>query len=200
MGDTFGKISHVDFAFDRHHALITTETNIQATVLTVDSRNYIELKTPKFSSASSFAFHPKGRHIALLSRSDGKDVITTYKIGDSSWNIEATFTLPTVDAQSMIWSADGRFLAVCESASMGCKIYFFAADGQRLDNMDILNIGLETTAEDFEGLGVKSMVWFSSSNIFTVTDFAGNIVLRRLTESYRVSNKNLSILELTDIT
>ena len=133
--------------------------------------------------------------MTLLTRTDGKDLVTIYSIGESSWTIEATFTPSTVDAQAMLWSPDGRFIAICDAASMGCRIYFYTADGQRLDHMDIKDLGTGTDIMDFEGLGVKSMTWFTSSGLFAITDFAGNIVIRRMTESYKVSS-SMALTEL----
>jgi WD40 repeat protein len=70
----------------------------------------------------------------------------------STYFVVKTVTLPSVDAQGVKWSPDGRWLVVWDTASVGYKAYLYTADGHlyRVYSGD---------SEDTFGLGIRSVEW-----------------------------------------
>ncbi|KKY27956.1 putative wd40 domain-containing protein [Phaeomoniella chlamydospora] len=201
LGTTFGKTTHVDFLLNHHHIIALTETNVHATILTIDGElggpKYIELKPAPKSGLpvpNILTLHPKSKnHFSILGKaSDGKDVVSTYRYSYNEvepWSVEVRNVLSTYDAQGFCWSPDGRFVAVWDTPSMGCNVRFYTGDGLELEHMCIDKImpgyGISEPQDGIEGLGVKSLNWFSKDQILGITDFDGNVVLRKLDEGYR---------------
>ena len=59
---------------------------------------------------------------------DANDVLTIHEF--RSYELIGQAILPTVDAQGLKWSPDGKWVAIWDTASMGTKVLVFTADGQ----------------------------------------------------------------------
>jgi len=91
----------------------------------------VEISSPKFfgptTACRGFSFRPGTRHLALLTRTAGRDMISIHHPAtrevQRSWSPDAT------DAQGLRWSPDGRWLVAWESPSQGHRVLFFTPDG-----------------------------------------------------------------------
>ncbi|RYP15068.1 hypothetical protein DL765_005962 [Monosporascus sp. GIB2] len=91
----------------------------------------LEIDNPKFYSASSalrgFSFRPHTHHLAVLTQASGKDVISIHK--PKTREVQRAWFPDTIDAHGLVWSPDGRWLVVWESAAQGHKVLFYTSDG-----------------------------------------------------------------------
>ncbi|ROT35868.1 WD40 domain-containing protein [Sodiomyces alkalinus F11] len=101
------------------------------TVFNLVSSKSVEISNPKFHHASSaprgFAFRPGSRHLALMTRATGKDVVSIHH--PVTRDVERSWHPDTIDAQGLVWTPDGRWLVIWESASQGRKVLFYTPDG-----------------------------------------------------------------------
>lgn len=92
----------------------------------------VAIENPKlFSSAAAcsrgVSFRPVSQHMALLVRTEGKDFVCIRSLASTA---PATIWEPeTIDAQGLVWSPDGHWLAMWESPAYGHKILFYTPDG-----------------------------------------------------------------------
>ncbi|CAK7240114.1 MAG: hypothetical protein STHCBS139747_001551 [Sporothrix thermara] len=92
----------------------------------------VAIENPKlFSSAAvcsrGVSFRPATHHMALLVRTDGKDLVCIRDLATST--PVAVWEPDTLDAQGLVWSPDGHWLTVWESPAHGRKILFYTPDG-----------------------------------------------------------------------
>lgn len=95
------------------------------------SSKAVEIGNPKLFSLSTasrcYSFRPQTRHLALLTRTTGKDMISIH--GLPTRELHRSWAPDTIDAQGIVWSPDGRWLIVWESAAHGHKLLFYTSDG-----------------------------------------------------------------------
>ncbi len=152
---------------------------LKLTIFSLVFKTSIDIASPKFWAAGNvtkgFAYRPKTGHFTLLSRRDGKDVVSVHKrdsyVADRGWYSD------TIDAQSLSWSPDGKWLAVVESAGQGHKILFYTPDGHLFRSWKGPRpSGVEE--DDFEhGAGVRSIEWTKDEKYLAVADFSSKITL-----------------------
>ncbi|RYP36808.1 hypothetical protein DL767_003198 [Monosporascus sp. MG133] len=91
----------------------------------------LEINNPKFYAASSalrgFSFRPHTHHFAVLTQASGKDAISIHK--PITREVQRAWFPDTIDAHGLVWSPDGRWLVVWESAAQGHKVLFYTSDG-----------------------------------------------------------------------
>ena len=73
-----------------------------------------------------------------------------------SFEVLRSVELGTVDAQMVLWSADGRWIAVSDAASAGYKVLIYTADGQ------LFKTWTGERGSDIQ-LGVKSITWMKEA-------------------------------------
>lgn len=110
------------------------------------------VKTPKFSHSNGFGYRPNTRQFAILLKPDAADLLTIHEF--RSYELIGRAVLPTMDAQGLKWSPDGRWLAVWDAASTGTKVLIYTADGQLFRTYT----GLPDSDPVFD-LGVKGVEW-----------------------------------------
>lgn len=145
-----GKIVNVEFGRTKEEVICFSDFGSKVTVWRLNSGKSVEIRDPKFSH-KGYGFRPVTGLFALLSRPGPQDILTLHAPG--SYAVVKTVVLPTVDAQGMKWSLDGRWIVVWDTASVGFRVYIFTADGNlyRIYNGDGADEGL--------GLGIKCVEW-----------------------------------------
>jgi hypothetical protein len=91
----------------------------------------VEISNPKFHQASTaakgFSIRQGSSHLALLTRSSGRDAISVHCPRTNemhrSWHPDVG------DAQGLAWTSGGNWLLVWESAAYGHKLLFYTSDG-----------------------------------------------------------------------
>ncbi|KAI2630743.1 hypothetical protein GGR54DRAFT_648300 [Hypoxylon sp. NC1633] len=121
----------IDFAASDGEICIWSSFGIKFTLVNFTSSKAVEIANPKFYNAASAAkgcsFRPNTHHLALLTRSSGKDMISIHSPG--AREIERSWYPDTIDAQGLAWSPDGRWLVVWESSAQAPRVIFHTSDG-----------------------------------------------------------------------
>lgn len=90
-----------------------------------------EVPNVKFCTAATvrrgFCFRPHSRHLTVLTRVAGKDMISIHH--PVTKKVQRAWCPDLVDAQGLLWSPDGAWLVIWESAALGHKILFYTPDG-----------------------------------------------------------------------
>ena len=119
----------------------------------------MEIRDPKHSIAC-YSYRPKTGHLALLTRTVAQDVMILLK--PASHEVLKSVELGTVDAQEVLWSKDGKWIAVSDAASTGHKVFIYTADGQ------LFRTWTGKTGPEVQ-LGIKSMAW--TDNALVIGDY-----------------------------
>ena len=107
--------------------------------------------------------------LATLSRPGADDLLNLYF--PRLQKQVASVKLPTIDAQSLCWSPDGRWLAVLDAPMASPWIHFYTPDGY-------LFRSFPPAAESYESaLGVKAMIWSQDSQVVGLMRFDGRMIL-----------------------
>ena len=125
------KPAHVGFGSSDSEVCVIASFGLKFAIYDLTTSRTIEIGCPKvFSPAAAsrcFSFRPQTRHLALLTRTAGKDMVSIHSF--PARELQRSWAPDTVDAQGLEWSPDGRWLAVWESASQGHKLLFYTSDG-----------------------------------------------------------------------
>ncbi|KAL2356935.1 hypothetical protein BJ546DRAFT_1058556 [Cryomyces antarcticus] len=164
-----GKIVNAEFGGTRNEVLLFSEFGARVTVWNVDSGRSVEIRDPKFTKQGrGWDYRPvsscgsSGNSMfALLSRAGAQDVVTLH--APATYQVLKTTVLPTVDAQGLKWSPDGKWFAVWEAASAGYSILIYTADGHVYRTYS--GEGVEA---DVQGLGIKSVEWSPRGDFLAV--------------------------------
>ncbi|KAL4977015.1 Quino protein amine dehydrogenase [Aspergillus desertorum] len=143
---------NVDFAADDNEIIAFHAFNTKLTIFGLDSGRSHIIKSPKFSHQNGFGYRPKTGQLAILLKPETSDLLTVHE--PQSYEVIGREVLPTVDAQGLKWSPDGRWIAVWEAASAGTKVLVFTADGQLFRTYT----GLPESHGPFD-LGVRGIEW-----------------------------------------
>ena len=120
----------------------------------VEIRDIKTLSRNEGGTAGVFAVRPRSGHIAALTRPAGKDVVVILEPRGKR-GVEAQFevTGAVTDARGLRWSADGRWLAVWETASAGGVVAVYTPDGQ------LFKVWRDGGGQDGVSLGVERCEW-----------------------------------------
>ncbi|KAL1999131.1 hypothetical protein VTN02DRAFT_4999 [Thermoascus thermophilus] len=121
-------LTYVDFGGDENEIICFHPWNTKITLFTLDTGRSQVIKSPKFSNPNGYGYRPRTRQLAVLLKPDANDVLTVHEA--QTYELISRAVLPTVDAQGLKWSPDGKWIAVWEAASAGTKVLIYTADGQ----------------------------------------------------------------------
>jgi WD40 repeat protein len=145
-------IANCDFGSREDELLIFHFWCTKLTVFNLTTGQSLVIKSPKFSHAYGYGYRPNTKQFAIILKPDAADVLTIHKT--QTYDVIGKVTLPTVDAQGLKWSPDGRWIAVWECPSAGTKVIILAADGQ------IYRTYSGTpTCDNSHDLGIRSLEW-----------------------------------------
>lgn len=140
--------TNVDFGGDENEVIAFHAWNTKLTVFGLDTGRSQVVKTPKSSHHNSYGYRPRTRQLAILLKPDASDLLTIHEY--RSYGLVNRAVLPTVDAQGLKWSHNGKWIAVWDAASMGTKVLVYTADGQLyrtytgpLDSDPVLDLGVK---------------------------------------------------------
>jgi hypothetical protein len=127
------KSTYVDFGATHREACACSAHGIKLSLFNLASAKVVEISNPKFYTASSaargFSFRPRTHHLALLTRTYGKDTVSIHAA--DSREVQRSWSPDVVDAQGLSWTPNGEWLVVWESASQGRRVLFFTPDGHK---------------------------------------------------------------------
>lgn len=169
-------IMHVDFGARDDEVIVFHSWNSKVTIFSLDSGRSQVIKSPKFCNPNGYSYRPRTRQLAILLKPETSDLLTLHEI--QTYELITRVTLPTVDAQGVRWSPDGKWIAVWEAASAGTKVLIYTADGQLFRAYTGLSEG-----DDTYDLGVRTIEWSPvansnrSSKFLAVGKFDGTVDL-----------------------
>lgn len=143
---------NIDFGGDENEVIVFHAWNTKLTIFSLDTGRSQVIKTPKSSHYNNFGYRPKTRQFAIILKPDANDLLTIHEF--RSYELIGRAVLPTVDAQGLKWSPDGRWIAVWDAASTGTKVLVYTADGQPFRAYTG-----PPDSDDAIDLGVKNIQW-----------------------------------------
>ncbi|PLB44619.1 WD40 domain protein [Aspergillus steynii IBT 23096] len=149
--------TNVDFGGDENEVVVFHAWNTKLSIHGLDTGRSQVIKSPKSSHYNGFGYRPKTRQFAILLKPDAVDLLTIHEF--RSYELIGRATLPTVDAQGMKWSPDGRWIAVWDAASAGTKVLIYTADGQPFRTYTG-----PPGADSSLDLGVRNIEWSPASS------------------------------------
>ncbi|KAK3333181.1 WD40-repeat-containing domain protein [Cercophora scortea] len=187
------KPAYVGFGASDTEICVISAFGLKFAVHDLASSKTTEIGSPKSSSVAAasggFSFRPGTRHLALLTRTAGKDMISIHDFPKR--DVLKSWAPDTVDAQGVTWSPDGRWLVVWESAALGHKVIFYTADGHCFKTW----LGPAMTPSDSKdyalGAGVKSIQFSADARHLAVGDWSRRICMFNMasaTETLRLQH------------
>ena len=107
--------------------------------------------------------------LAMLSRSGAEDMLNLYL--PALQRQLASVKLPTMDAQSISWSPDGRWITLLDTPTASPNVHFYTPDGRHFRSYPPANESIDYA------LGTKAVVWSGDSQTVALTKYDGQIVL-----------------------
>lgn len=147
-------VTAVDFGAKYDEAIIFHAWSSKATIFNLDSASSLVIKSPKFCNPNSqgYGYRPRTKQLAILLKPEGNDLLTIHEA--SSYQTISKVILPTVDAQGLKWSPDGKWIVVWDAASGGTKILIYTADGQHFRTYTGRN-----DVDNTHDLGTRCVEW-----------------------------------------
>ncbi|KAL2257029.1 hypothetical protein VTK26DRAFT_760 [Humicola hyalothermophila] len=173
------KPAYVGFGASDAEICVVSPFGLKFAIFHLASSTATEIGNPKVFSPSSacrcFSFRPETRHLALLTRVAGKDMVSVH--GFPARELQRSWAPDTVDAQGLSWSPDGRWLVVWDSASQGHKVIFYTSDGHLFKTwLGPANPSPED--KDFAlGAGVKTVQFSGNSRYLAIGDFSRSVCI-----------------------
>lgn len=190
---------NVDFGGDGNEIIVFHAWNTKFSVFSLETGRSQVIKTPKSSHQNSFGYRPKTRQFAILLKPDANDLLTIHEF--RSYELIGRAVLPTVDAQGLKWSPDGKWIAVWDAASTGTKVFILTADGQPFRTY----IGPSESDNSLD-LGIRSIEWSpvdrntGTSGYLAVGKVDGTIdLLRSITVRQSILNNRNTPANLTSL-
>lgn len=107
--------------------------------------------------------------MAILTRPHAHDILMLLNPGDRG--LIKSVELPTVDAQEVTWSPDGRWLAIRDAASTGHRLLIYTADGHLFKMYSN-----EENTNDI-GLGLKRLEWSPLHGVLALGDYNDKVTI-----------------------
>ncbi|KAF2480873.1 hypothetical protein BDY17DRAFT_302559 [Neohortaea acidophila] len=107
--------------------------------------------------------------LAILTRQGSDDLLNIY-FPHLHKQLSST-KLSTVDAQSISWSPDGRWLTVLDTPTAPSSVHIFTPDGH------LFRTYPSSTDSSTMSLGIKSAIWSSDSRVLALTRHDSRILL-----------------------
>lgn len=184
---------YVGFGASDTSVCVCASLGLKFILFDLTSSKAVEVPNPKFHTAASvrkgFSFRPETRHLTLITRTSGKDLISIHH--PETNELQRSWYPDTVDAQGLLWSPDGQWLVTRESAAHGHKLLFYTPDG----NLFKLWTGPQPlAAADADtplGPGVRLIEFSADATKLAIGDNSRRICIinmASLTESLRLSH------------
>ncbi|TQB70627.1 hypothetical protein MPDQ_000245 [Monascus purpureus] len=148
-------IVNVDFGRNKDEIIVFHTWNTKVSVFTLATGHSQIIKAPKFAHHNGYGYRPKTGQFAILLKPETTDLLTIHEL--RSYELINRANLPTVDAQGLKWSPDGRWIAIWEAAS---------ADGHHLKTYT----GSPGFDNSFD-LGVKSIEWSPATGPNEISEY-----------------------------
>lgn len=153
-----------------------SEYGLKVSIYNLSTSKAVDINAPKFYNAGvakrGYSYRPHTSHLALVTRSGGKDVVSIHNPG--TLDVMRSWWPQTIDAQGVYWSADGKWLVLWESGSQGHRLFVYTADGHLFKTWN----GPLSTDEDIAlGAGIRIFEWCENGAYIAIGDFSARVTL-----------------------
>ena len=155
-------IANVEFGYTPDEILVFSDFQVKVTIWSLITNRGVEIRDPK-ALVHGYGYRLQTGHLAILSRATAHDTVILLNPGNHE--LFKSFDLPTIEAQGLMWSPNGRWLAIWDIASSGYKVLIYTADG----NLFKAYVGGEDAHNI--GLGMKSLAWSPTAESLTIGDY-----------------------------
>lgn len=125
------KPTFIRFGPDDGFVYAFSALGLKLSIFDLSSSKVAEINNPKFyqplSAPRCISFRPHTAHLAVLTRTSGRDVISVH--APTTWEVQRSWYPDLIDAQGLFWASGGKWLVAWESPSQGHKILFYTPDG-----------------------------------------------------------------------
>lgn len=189
------KLVYAGFGAADTDVCVCASLGLKFAIFDIKSSRVVEIANPKFHTAATvrkgFCFRPETRHLAVLSRTSGKDMISIHNPQTKA--LQRSWSPDTIDAQGIVWSADGKWLVAWESAAHGHKVLFYTPDGNLLKTWSGPRALVPTDVEAKLGPGVRLLALSPDARCLAIGDSSRRICMMNMayvTESLRLQHPN----------
>ncbi|KAK6353153.1 hypothetical protein TWF696_005142 [Orbilia brochopaga] len=159
----FGGVKNVDFGGSEDEVLILSEFGLKVTIWSLKDSSHVDIQYPKFGS-KGFGYRPGTSHFALLTRPVAHDLLDIYS--PQSYTPIKSVELPTIDAQGLKWSPDGRWIAIWDSPSAAYRVLLYTANGHMF----------RTHEQPCVGLGLRTVEWSPGGEYLVLGGYDGSVI------------------------
>lgn len=167
---TVGKSTFLDFGATDDELYVFSAHGIKLSLYQLHRSKAVEIANPKYfnvlSAPRGFSVRSATHHLALLTRTQGKDFISIHS--PDTREVQRSWSPDTTDAAGLAWTPNGRWLIVWESPSQGHKVLFYTPDGNVFKSWQ----GPYAQAEALEsfGSGVRCVSFSPNGEHAAITD------------------------------
>lgn len=163
-----GRIADVAFGHNANELLVFSDFGVKLTIWSLITCRGVEIRDPKYL-VHCYTYRPRTGHMAVVTRPHAHDILMLFKPGDH--RLIKRLELPTVDAQEVKWSPDGRWLAIRDAASNGHKLLIFTADGH------LFKMYSNDENTNNIGLGIKHLEWSPMHGLLAFGDSNDKVMI-----------------------
>lgn len=186
---------HVAFGIVDTDVCVCASLGLRFAIVDLVSSKITEVASPKFHTSASaprgFCFRPVSRHLAVMTRTSGKDLISVHH--PETKELQRSWYADTVDAQGIVWTPDGTWLVTWESAAHGHKILFYTPDGSLFKTWSGPRVLDANDAELELGPGIRLLAFSADGQKLAIGDNSMRICIldvTSVTESLRLQHPN----------
>jgi WD40 repeat protein len=137
-GSGGGKPTFIHFGATDNEVVVFSAFGMKLSVFDLTSSKAVEIANPKFyhplSAAKSYAFNSRSAHMAVLTRSAGRDALSIHE--PHTREVTRSWFPETVDAAGLLWTPDGQWILIWESPAHGHRLLLHTPDGQLFRTLD----------------------------------------------------------------
>lgn len=152
-----GKPTYVGFGYDDHEVLVMSAHGLKLSIFNILTSKAVEIPNPKFHQATSatkgLSFNVTGGHLALLTRSGGRDFISVHC--PRTREVVGSWSTETIDANGLVWTPDGQWILLWESPAHGHRLLLYTPDGQLFRSLDATHLSASPSADNVLEPGIK---------------------------------------------
>ena len=163
-----GRIAEVAFGDTADEVVVFSDFGAKLTIWSLLTSRGVEVKDPKYM-VKCYHHRPRTGHLAILTRPAAQDILMLLQ--PRSHELNKSVEMPTVDAREVLWSPDGNWIAIADTASSGYKVLIYTADGHPYKT---ISNGVNLVAIS---LGVRCMQWNPSTQTLAIGDNNGSVII-----------------------
>lgn len=189
-----GKSAVVHFGARDTEVLAWSAFGLKLAVMDLSTVRVVDVSDPKFYHASSasrgFSLRPETGHLALLTCSGGKDMVSVHH--PATREVQKSWCPDTIDAQGLSWTPDGRWLLLWESPAQGHRLLLFTPDGRHFRTIGTSGLpdGRAPIPEPGLQPGIKTCQPSPNAELCAISDHSRGVMVVS-TQSWRESMRLL---------